>query len=144
VRPDWAVANETQRLRLHAVAGRLGPDDLQRRLTNGNTIAEELVHLAFWDTYALTVVEQFQAGTYEGLATNFEAVNAGVLALAARIPIEQAGALALKAADTIDDKAVSLDPETIKAIVDASRERIFERYHHRAVHLDQIEAALGR
>src|SRR5262249_33564095 len=52
--------NERERERLKALVGRLGEAELRRPLSHGWTVADALVHLAFWDLRAVILIGRRQ------------------------------------------------------------------------------------
>ena len=53
--------NAEERERLAALVARLGDADLERPLSHGWTVRDALVHLAFWDLRAVTLIERYEA-----------------------------------------------------------------------------------
>ncbi len=138
----YVAANDSERARLHGVLDRLSDADLARRLPNGLTVANVLVHLAFWDDYARAALADWRASGCADSSTNFEAVNVGVLALAGAIPDRAAVDLAREAADAVDREAAAVSPDLAEVIEDNGKLRTLERAQHRRAHLDQIESVL--
>lgn len=140
---EYLSANEEQRLRLKDLAARLSDDELGRELDNGLTVADVLVHLAFWDHYTAARLREWETGGFEPTATAFESVNEAVKALAARLPLRTAVDLVVSGAEAVD-RQVELVPAALAGqIVAEGKERSLNRSLHRRMHLDQIEQVLG-
>ncbi len=133
-------AAETERLR--ALVARLTPADLACSLGGGWTVAMALAHLAFWDTRRRAQLQQWaQTGT-EPAAGDSASINAGVEVLAAAIPPQATGPLALQAAEAVDAEVAGLSAEMLAAIERAGAESMLRRAAHRRDHIAQIERGL--
>ena len=143
MKPAYVSANDVERDRLHTLLARLSDDDLARNLPNGLTVANVLVHLAFWDEYTLSCLRQWQDSGFWVSQTNFEALNSAVLVLAAAIPNRTAVDMLRDAADAVDLEAQSVPPELAEIIQSHGKVRSLERAQHRREHLDQIEGVLS-
>jgi hypothetical protein len=142
LKPSYVSVNEVQSKRLTALLARLTDEDLARRLPSGPSVANVLVHLAFWDVYACQVLREWKCSGFSGSRTHFEAVNSAVLTLAEQIPDRNTVAMVLSAAEAVDLEAASVSAELAGTIVDNGKLRTLERGQHRGEHLDQIEALL--
>ncbi|MDO9100081.1 MAG: hypothetical protein Q7V53_04965 [Caldisericota bacterium] len=143
MKPAYVSANNVEHDRLHALLARLSDEDLARNLPNGLTVANVLVHLAFWDEYTLSCLRQWQDSGFWVSQTNFEALNSAVLVLAAAIPNRTAVDMLRDAADAVDLEAQSVPPELAEIIQSHGKVRSLERAQHRRGHLDQIEGVLS-
>jgi hypothetical protein len=139
---SFQVKNAEARERLRALAGRLGDAELQRPLGHGWTVAATLVHLAFWDLRAVTLIDKFGRDGVGPSPIDVDVVNDTVLALARSIPPRAAAQLALEAAEAVDRRIEALPDRTIEAIGAAGNPFNLTRHVHRAEHLDEIERAL--
>ena len=140
----WYVeANNLERERLRALAARLTDDDLARELDNGMTVADALVHLAFWDEYCVSWIQQYEHSGVISLGEDYHAVNAGLRAVARLVPDREAIPMALDAADTVDEHVETITPELAATIETDISPRVLERAAHRREHLDQIERVLA-
>ncbi len=135
--------NSIQRQRLQDFADRLTDADLRRDVGNGLSVADELVHLAFWDDYCVARLKQWERTGYEPVVLNYDTLNAAVLTLARAIPAPRTIELALAAADAVDRQVDSLSPELTAALEASGASALLDRAGHRRAHLDQIHAALG-
>ena len=136
----WYVeANNVERERLRSLAARLSDDDLARQLDNGMTVAEALAHLAFWDEYCLSLLQQYEHSGIIAPGEDYHAVNAGVRAVARLVPAREALQLALDAADTVDEHVETIVLELARTIETDVSPRMLERAAHRREHLDQID-----
>ena len=137
------IENDLQRQRLHELAGRMTETDLSRRLTNGLTVAAVLVHLAFWDAYCRTRLEQWELAGFKPSSVEYDPLNGAVLQLASAIPDSAALELVLSAADRVDAQVEKTSPALEAALLEGGYDRLLDRASHRAMHLEQIEAVLA-
>jgi hypothetical protein len=135
--------NDSERRRLGTLLATLGDEELQRRLANGLTVADVLLHLAFWDDYADALLARWQEAGFAPSRSDFEAINSGLRRLAEAVPARLAPELARAAAETVDARVASVPEDLARAIDRGGHERILRRSEHRRLHLDQLERALG-
>jgi Mycothiol maleylpyruvate isomerase N-terminal domain len=139
----FQAENSRQRERLKALVARLGDADLERRLDHGWTVTDSLVHLAFWDLRAITLIDRFERDGVSASPIDVEAVNDTIQALGRSIPPRAAARLALDAAETVDRRIEAMSDRLIDAVGAAGHPFNLTRHVHRAEHLDAIERALG-
>jgi hypothetical protein len=140
---SFHAENSRERERLRALVARLGDADLGRALGDGWTAATALVHLAFWDLRAVTLIDRIERdGVAAPAPIDVQAVNDAVTALAGWIAPRAAARLALEAAEAVDRRIEALPDRLIDAIAAAGHPVNMSRHAHRAEHLDQIERAL--
>jgi hypothetical protein len=142
--PPYVIANDSERARLNALLDRLSADDLGRCLSNGLTVKEVLVHLAFWDGYAHAALRRWQADGFADSNTDFESVNSSVRTLAGAIPDAAVVEVVRTSAEAVDAEAATVSPELAEVIDGAGKGRTLERALHRRTHVDQIEEVLQR
>ena len=141
---DYIVDNARERARLDALLDTLSDEDLSRRLDNGLTIAGVLVHMAFWDDYCTELLRQWSLAGPIASRSNFEAVNGAIGHLASVIAVGSARDLARSAAALVDAQVEALSPDLAAIVLEAGGSDLFiRRSVHRALHLDQIEGAIG-
>lgn len=141
---SYVSANDLERVRLFGLLGRLTDEDLARRLPSGLAVAAVLIHLAFWDQYASSVLQEWKASGFSSSRTHFEALNSAILFLASSIPDRAAVDMARSAASDVDREAEGVSPELAQVIVENGKLRTLERAQHRRDHVDQIEELLAR
>jgi hypothetical protein len=132
--------NEQTRERLHALVGRLKPDDLDRSIGDGWTVKAALAHLAFWDRYAVALIDQWSVSGFkvdEGFSSDIPN-HAGLADWLAASP-DYARATVIAAAQLADQRAADTPPSLADAIVRGGMPRVLDRSVHRIEHLDQIE-----
>jgi hypothetical protein len=117
------------------------------------TIAAKLAHIAFWDRFALTVLERWAARkTYRIDVSDWydDVLNDAVLVESLALEPSVAARLAVGAATALDARLDNLSPAEAKRLTaDADRPEtdanwLLHRYRHRAEHLDEIAAVLPR
>jgi len=141
---DYIKENTKERDRLFRLTVGLKDPDLARPVGTAWTVATKLLHLAFWDRYALELLKRWKT-TMPSISTlDVDAVNESVKTLSAAIPYSAIGKLARDSAGMVDREVECATPELRSAVVAAGRERILKRFIHRRAHLDQVETALGR
>lgn len=134
--------NSQERERLEALVARLGDADLGRPVGHGWTVADTLVHLAFWDLRAIALIDRFAAGGVAPSPVDVDVLNDTVKALGPAITPRAAARLAVEAAETVDHRIEALPDGTIEALPAAGDPFSPFRHLHRAEHLDEIERAL--
>ena len=144
VKATCIAENQAERERLNRLASGLTRADLQREMPNGWTIATKLLHLAFWDYYALEMLKRWKGNGVTVSSVDMDAVNGAVREISSKIPEQAVIALVCSAAKAVDREVEGVGPELEKAIEDTGRSRILRRAIHRREHLDQIDRALGR
>ncbi|HEX4745164.1 MAG TPA: maleylpyruvate isomerase N-terminal domain-containing protein [Candidatus Limnocylindria bacterium] len=147
---SYTEANDRERSRMRAIVERLSDDDLRRPVNPDWTIAAVLCHIAFWDGRALALTEKLERGVpfSEGDAEPEDVawINDATRPLLHAIPPRDAAAVALRIADETDRRVAALPPELRARTWPADRRSPLNplRAAHRAEHLEEIEAALGR
>jgi uncharacterized damage-inducible protein DinB len=140
-----AEQNSRERERLRALVARLSDDDLRRPVTDRWTVADMLGHLAFWDAWALSLVEKLEAGVpfspADHESEDVDPINAAARALVSAMPPRQVAELAVRLAEETDRRVATLDPQRLWPEDPACPLNPL-RAGHRAEHLDHIEAAL--
>ncbi len=121
----------------------LSEKDLCHTLSNGWTVAMTFIHLAFWEKYALSLIEHWEQEGIVPQFSNFEAINDGLEFVTAPVPPEVAYNLALEAMTSIDQKIAMLPEDLANTIKERGFERLLFRYLHRNGHIEQIETEIG-
>ncbi len=140
--PTYAAENEAQRQRLLEVTARWTAADFARPLANGWTVRTKLIHLAFWDMYYLSCIEDWERTGFVAFRFNVDAINETVRTLSRAIPDDSVIQMVCEAAEAIDSKVATMPPELASAIEAGGYPRILHRALHRSEHLDQIEEAM--
>jgi hypothetical protein len=142
--------NTRERERLRALVQRLGDDDLGRKLNEHWTVAAVLAHVAFWDARALFLAERLERGV-PFTASEHEPddpswINDSARPLAHAIAPREAARLALRLAEETDERIAALPAALVAKTWPSAPDSPLNplRAAHRAEHLDEIEAALGR
>ncbi|MEI7924608.1 MAG: DinB family protein [Chloroflexota bacterium] len=140
-------ANDRERRRLTLLVNDLDDRVLGETVHGRWTVAATLAHLAYWDRFALGLLERWAAGQpYEtdGLPPwHDHAVNDALLDAALVLPAAAAVRLATEAAGAIDARLSDLGEAAGHLLTDRDAEWLLRRHRHRAEHLDEIEVALG-
>ena len=140
-------ANDRERRRLTLLAGDLGEDALREAVHGRWTVAATLAHLAYWDRFALGLVERWAAGEpHETDALppwHDHAVNDALLDASLALPPREAVRLAIHAAAAIDARLSGLGVAAERLLTAHDAEWLIRRHRHRSEHLDAIEGALG-
>jgi hypothetical protein len=142
-RASLIASNDAQRARLLDLLDRITSADLEQRLPNGNSVADILIHLAFWDHYTCEVLRMWQREGFSSSITHFEALNSAVLMLASAIPSAAAVGFVREAAESVDREAAGIPRDLAGTIIENRKLRSLERAQHRREHLDQIAGLLG-
>ncbi|MSQ29267.1 MAG: hypothetical protein EXR68_02105 [Dehalococcoidia bacterium] len=137
--------NEEERERFIDLGGRLSTDDLLTVVHGDWTIAATFAHIAFWDRFALTVLERWAAGQPFRIDVSDwydDVLNDAALAESLALDPVVAARLAIDTATAVDGQLSQMsqaDSERLAA--DAARPEtganwLLHRYRHRAAHLD--------
>ncbi len=141
--PTLRAKNARERDRLKSLVARLSDADLVRPVGHGWTVATTLVHLAFWDLRAITLIDRYEREGVRPSPADVDVVNDTVRALAAAIPPRAAARLAVEAAEAADSRVEALPDRVLDAVAAAGNPFTPSRHVHRAEHLDEIERALS-
>lgn len=139
---SFQAENARERERLKALMGRLSDADLGRSLGHDWTVADTLVHLAFWDLRAVTLIDRFEKDGVSPSPIDIHPVNDAIQALGRSIPPRAAARLAIDAAETVDRRIEAMPDRLIDAVAGAGSPFSLERHVHRAEHRDAIERTL--
>jgi uncharacterized damage-inducible protein DinB len=147
---SYIEQNTRERERLRSLVERLSDDELRAPVNESWTVAGVLGHVAFWDARALYLANKLEAGIAfsadDDEPEDVDWINDSARPLIHAIPARDAAVLALRIADETDDRIASLAPELAARTwpADSNSPLSALRASHRAEHLDEIEAALGR
>jgi hypothetical protein len=145
----FIAENSAERQRLFAITGKLTAKDLARQFSNGWSVADTLVHLAFWDSYALSALREweksgFRASTsFNESTSSVNMINEGVRVLSQSIAANAAVSLARDAAEAADLEMERITPELIAALEAGEQPWFLNRAEHRNLHLNKIQNELG-
>ena len=142
VSDDYLHENAIERERLFRLTESLNEAQLTRPVANGWSVATKLLHLAFWDQYCLALLKSWKDATPSVSSLDVDAVNEAVRVLSNAVPGSAVIPLVRAAAEAVDREVQELTSGLRAAIEKAGRERIFKRFIHRRMHLDQVEQAL--
>jgi hypothetical protein len=139
----WIAENDAARQRLFDKTASLTEKDLARQLSNGWSMADTLVHLAFWDSYGLFLLREWEKNGYKTSTSSIDATNEGVRVLSSAIPASAVVPLVREAAVAVDREVEKIKPELAAAIVAGGQDCYLHRAVHRNAHLNRIESELG-
>ncbi len=138
----FQVKNSGECERLKTLTARLSEAELERPVGHGWTVAATLVHLAFWDLRAITLIDRFEKAGVGPSPVDVDVTNDTIRALASAIPPRAAARLAVEAAEAVDRRIEAMPDRLIEAVGAAGNPFNLTRHVHRAEHLDEIERAL--
>lgn len=141
--PVDTASNDAERARLTALISALRDEDLVRPLPSGEwNVAETLGHLAFYDRRSQVLLERFLREGVSPAPYEFQSLNDALLPIFRRMSPRSLAEEAIAAAEAADAAAARVSPELL-AEIEARNEVGPNRWRHRKMHLDEIEAALG-
>jgi hypothetical protein len=140
---NYRSENDTERTRLFALLDRLNEASLQRTLPNGWTVAVALAHLAFWDNYAVALLDEWKQKGFSLPSAQYDAINAAVEGMSRVIPCAALVSWVRESAEMSDRAAASASPALAAELEAAGKMNFLRRSVHRRHHLDQIETLLG-
>jgi len=129
--------------RLRRFAAAVTHDQLRREVGAGWTVAALLLHVAFWDRRASLLLARWTKSGVEDSPIDSDIVNDSVKDILLAVPPEAAPRLALAAAEEVDRAIAGLAPSMLSEIEGRDVHVRLYRAHHRNMHLDEIEKALG-
>ena len=136
--------NAKARERLRSLVEQLKDVELSLTMENGWTIAVAFAHLAFWDQRSLALVRKWESDGVAPSPIDIDVTNDSLLPLWLAIPPRAAAELAVSSAEAIDRELEASPPEFISAIENLGESFRLYRSVHRKMHLDEIEALLGK
>lgn len=140
---SYVGRNQSETRRLAELVGKLSQADLDRSLGEGWTVNAALAHLAFWDRYAVALLEGWGTGGFQPVAASADHINTASLNGWLALPAEYVLREVVAAAEAADHAATSVAPDLAEDIADGGRSRILDRTGHRSQHIAQIQAALN-
>jgi uncharacterized damage-inducible protein DinB len=139
----FIAENNASRQRLFAMTAKLTEKDLARPLSNGWSVADTLVHLAFWDSYGLSLLQEWGKKGFKAYTSHVDAINEGIRVLSSAIPASAVVVLARETAVAVDQEVEKITPERIAAIEAGGQSCFLFRAEHRSAHLNRIASELG-
>jgi hypothetical protein len=135
--------NELERKRLEQLVQKLTVDELARPMAAGWTVSAVLAHLAFWDIRAMTLIAHWRQSGVGPSAIDTDVINEVTRELCLAIAPRAAAQLALDKAAALNRLLAELSPELVETIRTVGTTVHLDRFVHRRLHLDEIEAALS-
>jgi hypothetical protein len=117
---------------------------LRQEVGAGWTVAGLLLHIAFWDRRASTLLARWTKDGVDDSPVDSDVVNDSLKDLLQAVPPESAVRIALQAAEEVDAAIAHLAPSIIVEIKSKPTHFKLDRAHHRNLHLDEMERALRR
>jgi hypothetical protein len=142
--PNIAAENNASRGELASAIEKLSAKNVWHEGGATGTASSLLCHLAFWDRWALHVVEAANGpdlGAFRLTPKAIDSVNDAVATLAGAIPADIAARLALETAAAVDARVLGLEDDSKDRIAAAGLERVLARHIHRREHLPPLIAA---
>jgi len=144
MKQQFVIENTREREKLRMLVNSLTDYELNLVIyKEGWTIAAALVHLAFWDNYALALLKKWKKDGVSPSHHEWGNINDALLPIALNIPPRVAAELAVSSADTTDREVEQSTPEFIKAVEALKEPFRLNRSIHRKTHLDEIESFLA-
>lgn len=143
---DFVEENNTSRLELEQLIGRLDEGSFSLQVGSGWTVSTALCHLAFWDQRVLFVLKRWQTAGFELSRLNplsVDSINQAATVIAQAVPGPAAARLALASAAAVDSQVATTNDELAGRILSEGFERFLRRSVHRREHLQKIEKALA-
>jgi len=142
---DFAAENDASRAELAQLLDELAFEDYGREVQGAWTVGATLAHLAYWDRYAVSLIEAWQrAGNVAAVSgVGSEHVNAAGIGDWSVLPAAYIAREVLRAAEAADALAASVSVELVRAVDAAGRARVLRRHAHRREHIEQIRKARG-
>ena len=139
----FLAENQRQSERLRTLVTRLTDRDLERSVGPEWTVADALLHLAFWDLRAAVLVDRFERQGVTPSPADVDVINEAIHAMTRALPPRATARLAVEAAERIDRGLRAVSDRVLDALPAAGSPFSLDRHAHRKEHLDEIERALG-
>jgi hypothetical protein len=144
---SYVELNDRERARMRALVEDLDQAALDRAVNEYWTVAGVLGHIAFWDARILALADKLERGVpFSASDTDPEDVdwiNDASRPLIHAVPPVELAALALRIAEETDARVATLPVDRLWPR-DPDSPLYAVRAAHRAEHLDEIDAVLGR
>lgn len=136
--------NDATRAQLRAFVRGLPPADLDRSLGDDWTVKAALVHMAFWDRLAASLLEEWERTGVKPALEHGEDVHLNRVCLRDWLAVPAAYALreVLEAATFVDQRAARLSERFRAALFAANESWAYRRHRHRTEHLLQMTRAV--
>jgi hypothetical protein len=133
-------AKELERLR--KIVHGLMEEELNLQLYKSWTISVALAHLAFWDQRSLVLMQKWKKSGITPSPIDIDTINDSLLPLFLAIPSKASANLAISCAESIDRELEETSEEFILKLEALKDNHRLNRYVHRKIHLDDIQAVL--
>jgi hypothetical protein len=143
---DFVEENNTSRLELEQLIGRLDEESFNLQVGSGWTLSAALCHLAFWDQRVLFVLKKWQTVGFELSRLSplcVDSINQAATVIAQAVPGPAAAGLALSSAAAVDSQVAMTSDELAARILSEGFDRFLKRSLHRREHLQKIEKVLA-
>jgi hypothetical protein len=138
--------NDASRERLARLAGSLTRAQLEIDLGGGWSVASAFGHLAFWDRWQAVRLERMVEGgallDHDSVVMVEHMANESLAPFLAEIPLPDAPAMAVSAAERLDAVIAGLPDALAGSLLGTSDDFLLNRHRHRNEHLDQVERGI--
>jgi hypothetical protein len=129
--------------RLRRFTSAVTPEQLGHEVGASWSVAGILLHMAFWDRRASLLIARWRKDGVQDSPIDSDIVNDSVKPFLLAVPAEHAPRLALAAAEEADRAIAEISASMLSAMEDRDVHVRLDRAHHRDMHLNEIEKALG-
>lgn len=140
---QYSEANSASLKELSGFVASLTDTQLTTAMPAGWTVSAVLVHLAFWDFRAITLIKKWLTEGISASPNDIDIVNEATRPFFAAVEPRRAVALSLDYARQLDELVDSLDPAFLQAVEEQGKTVRLDRSRHRTMHMNDIKAALG-
>jgi len=159
---DYESLNQRSLIELRDFVQRLSDESSARVLHGDWTVSVTLAHLAFWDRYAVALLDSWcrdgfravspkmfvttssEADSMRGAEFMSDFVNKASLPAWASLPVRWVWMEVLTAAEEADRRAATIPGDLIGAIVAGGMTRMLDRSQHRREHVHQLRQLFDR
>lgn len=140
---QYSEANAASLKELAGFVASLTDKQLTTAMPAGWTVSAVLVHLAFWDFRAITLIKKWQNEGISASPNDIDVVNEATRPFFAAVEPRRAAVLSLDYAHQLDELVDSLDPAFLQAIEETGKTVRLDRSRHRTMHMNDIKTVLG-
>lgn len=140
----YSESNRLSRQNVLTFCSNLSPVEMDCSMPAGWTVSGVLVHLAFWDLRAYTLLNLWLESGIGPSPIDTDVVNETTRVICCSYPQAKAIRLFLESAQKIDSLIESLPSDFLQAVEENGKTVHLDRANHRENHLEEIQTALQK
>lgn len=138
----YSELNRQSRQKVLTFCSELSNIEMECSMPAGWTVSGVLVHLAFWDLRAYTLLNLWQESGIGASPIDTDVANESMRVICCSFPPQKAIRLFLESAQKIDSLIDLLTPEFLASVEQNGKTVHLDRSEHRECHLEEIQTAI--